>query len=157
MENGQSRFGVGPRIALTTLAYAALAGTATHRWPGVCLLRSAPFAFLPMAGVVLLLPGIAMLAVAVVSVARAHSRGQLVTSGVFALCRHPLYAAWIVLILPGVMLLTGSWPLLIAPLVAYVVFKVSIHQEDDYLGRRFGAAYAEYRAKVNELIPFPKI
>jgi protein-S-isoprenylcysteine O-methyltransferase Ste14 len=123
----------------------------------VCLLHSASYAVFLIAGAFLLPLGIATLVLAAFSVERTYSRGQLVTSGVFALCRHPLYAAWIVLIVPGVVLLTRSWPLMITPLVAYAAFKLLIHEEDDYLRQRFGPAYAEYRAKVNELIPFPKL
>ena len=47
--------------------------------------------------------------------------------------------------------------LLMTPLVAYAAFKLLIHEEDDYLGRRFGPAYLEYRKTVNELIPLPKL
>jgi protein-S-isoprenylcysteine O-methyltransferase Ste14 len=78
------------------------------------------------------------------------------TAGVFALVRHPLYSAMIVLNLPGIALLTRSWPLFLMPLVAYTVFKLLIHREDEYLDRRFGRAYLDYRARVNEVIPIPR-
>lgn len=156
VQKRQSRFGVGPKIALPTLTYAALAGAATHFWPHVCLLLSVPSAVFLIAGALLVLAGVALLIVAAVSVMQAYDRGQLVTSGVFALCRHAVYAAWIVLIVPGLMLLTKSWPLLLTPLVAYAVFKLLIHEEDDYLSRHFGPTYAAYRGRVNELIPFPR-
>lgn len=92
----------------------------------------------------------------IIGVMKAYNRDELVTSGVYAVVRHPIYSAWIVLILPGLALLTRSWPLLLTPLVAYVNFKLRIHTEDEYLRRRFGQAYVEYRARVNELIPLPR-
>jgi len=156
-EKRQSRLGVGPRIALPAAVYAAFAGAATRRWPGLFLLRSVPYSALLIAGSLLLLLGIALLAFAVIFMVRGHSRDELVTRGPFALCRHPLYAAWIVLILPGLALLTRSWPLLIMPLVAYAAFRLAIRQEDAYLSRRFGPAYFEYRARVNELLPIPRL
>jgi protein-S-isoprenylcysteine O-methyltransferase Ste14 len=134
-----------------------LAGAATSRWPAAFRLRSAPHTVLLVAGVLLLLLGITLLVFAIASMTRGHSGGQLVTSGVFALCRHPLYAAWIVFIIPGITLLTRSWLLMITPLVAYTAFKLLIHEEDNYLRRRFGAAYLEYRNRVNELMPHPKL
>jgi len=139
MEKRLSRFGVGPKITLSALIYAALAGTATYVWPDVCLLRSVPYRVFLIPGIVLLLVGVPMWLFAVVSVMRAYNRDQLVTSGVFAVYRHPVYAAGIVLMLPGLTLLTRSWPLFFTPLVAYAVFKVLIHEEDEYLRGR-GAA-----------------
>jgi len=152
----QSRFGVGPKIALPTLAYAALAGAATRMSPRICLLFSGISGAVLIAGALLILAGVALLIAAATAVTRAYRDGRLITSGVFALCRHPIYAAWIVLIVPGLMLLTRSWPLLLTPLLAYAVFKVLIHEEDDYLSRQFGTAYDDYRARVNELVPFPR-
>jgi protein-S-isoprenylcysteine O-methyltransferase Ste14 len=78
------------------------------------------------------------------------------SSGVFALVRHPIYSAWIVLIIPGLVLLTRSWPLLLTPGVAYAVFKLTIHRQDESLRQKFGPAYLAYRARVNELIPIPR-
>jgi protein-S-isoprenylcysteine O-methyltransferase Ste14 len=86
----------------------------------------------------------------------AYGGDALVTTGVFALVRHPIYSSWIVLIFPGLALLCRSWPLLGASLAAYIVFKTSIGKEDEYLDRRFGSAYREYRSRVNEIIPFPR-
>ena len=157
MEKRMSRFGVGPRIAFSAIVYAALAARVTYIWPDVCLLRAIPYRVLLIPGLLLLLLGIPMWLLAGFSLMRAYNRDQLVTSGVFGLCRHPIYAAGIVLILPGFTLLTQSWPLMITPLVAYLVFKLLIGKEDDYLRQRFGKAYLEYRAKVNELIPIPKL
>jgi protein-S-isoprenylcysteine O-methyltransferase Ste14 len=155
MEKRLSRFGIGPKITLSVIVYAALAGAATYTWPDACLLRRVPHGVFLVLGTLLLLIGVPMWLAAAVSVMRAYNRDQLVTSGVFAVCRHPLYAAWIVLIAPGLTLLTRSWPLMITPLVGYAVFKLLIHEEDDYLEKRFGSAYLEYRARVNEIIPIP--
>ena len=92
MEQKQSRFGNGPRIALPTIAYAALAGAATHISPRVCLVHATQDA----------------------------------------------------------VVLTKSWLLMLTPMVAYAVFKLLIHEVEDYLHQRFGAAYVEYHSKVNE-------
>jgi len=80
----------------------------------------------------------------------------LVTSEVFGLFRHPVYSAWIVFNIPAIALLFRSWPLLLAPVVAYAVFKLSIRTEDEYLENRFGQEFLDYRARVNELIPVPR-
>jgi protein-S-isoprenylcysteine O-methyltransferase Ste14 len=133
-----------------------VAWAATRTWPDVCLLRWPPYAVFATAGGILLALGVPMWLTGAISVMRAYNRDQLVTSGVFGLVRNPVYSAMIVLNLPGIALLTRSWPLFLMPLVAYTVFKRLIHREDEYLERRFGQAYLDYRARVNEVIPLPR-
>jgi protein-S-isoprenylcysteine O-methyltransferase Ste14 len=156
MEKRLSRFGVGPRTFLPTVAYGLVAWAATRAWPDACLLRWPPYAVFATAGGILLALGVPMWLTGAITVMRAYHRDQLVTSGVFGLVRNPVYSAMIVLNLPGIALLTRSWPLFLMPLVAYTVFKLLIHREDEYLERRFGQAYLDYRARVNEVIPLPR-
>jgi protein-S-isoprenylcysteine O-methyltransferase Ste14 len=138
------------------VAYGLVAGAATYTWPDACLLRWPPYAVFATAGGILLALGVPMWLTGAISVMRAYNRDQLVTSGVFGLVRNPVYSAMIVLNLPALALLTRSWPLFLMPLVAYAVFKRLIHREDEYLERRFGQAYFDYRARVNEVIPIPR-
>jgi protein-S-isoprenylcysteine O-methyltransferase Ste14 len=87
---------------------------------------------------------------------RAYNRDELVTSGIFAFVRHPIYSAWIVFLLPALALFTASWPFLLMPVVAYTVFKRLVHREDEYLLDRFGQSYRDYRARVSEILPIPR-
>jgi len=155
MKDRLSRWGVGPRIAAAALSYAIVAGAATHRWPDTCRMLFVPYSVFASLGGFVLVIGVAMLVFAARSATKAYNHDQLVSSGVFALVRHPIYSAWIVLILPGLVLLSRSWPMMLTPLVAYTVFKLSIRREDEYLQHRFGDAYLDYRTRVNELIPIP--
>ncbi|MGA2797650.1 MAG: isoprenylcysteine carboxylmethyltransferase family protein [Thermoguttaceae bacterium] len=129
---------------------------ATHFWPDVFLIRSVSYSILAGAGIVLLICGVPMWAIAVWTIVRAFSRGELVTSGVYGLVRHPIYSAWIVFIFPGIALLCRSWPMLLASLVSYIIFKLLIRREDRYLEEKFGKAYLDYRSRVNEIIPMPR-
>lgn len=133
MENKMSRWGIGPRIVSLALPYGIVAGIATHIWPHACRLRSIPGIVLLTPAVVFLPAGLTMLLIAVISMNRAYNSDRLVTSGVFAVVRHPIYSAWVVLILPSLALLSRSWPLLCTPLVTYGTFKLTIHREDEYL------------------------
>jgi hypothetical protein len=80
----------------------------------------------------------------------------LATTGIFGVVRNPIYSAWIVFLIPGLVSLSRSWLLLLTPLVAYLVFKFRIRREDEYLEKRFGQAYRDYRRRVNEIIPWPR-
>jgi protein-S-isoprenylcysteine O-methyltransferase Ste14 len=150
-----SRWGIGPRTFVPSLIYTLAAWAATSAWPGAFLWRSRPDV-LGTVGAVLMAAGLLLWMVGVVTVMGAYNRDQLVTSGVFALVRHPVYAAWITLVFPGLALLVRSWPMLITPLIAYAIFKSLIHREDEYLEQRFGRAYLDYRGRVNEVIPIPR-
>ncbi len=70
-----------------------------------------------------------------------------------AIVRHPAYAAWILFVLPGLALVSRSWFLLMAPVVAWVGFKLSIRWEDTALDSAFGDTYRAYRSQVGELVP----
>jgi protein-S-isoprenylcysteine O-methyltransferase Ste14 len=155
VEKRLSRFGIGPRTFVPSLIYTLAAWAATSAWPGVFSWRSRPDV-VGTAGIVLIAAGFLLWMVGVVTVMRAYSRDELVTSGAFALVRHPVYAAWITLVFPGLALLIRSWPMLITPLIAYAIFRRLIHREDEYLEQRFGQAYLDYRGRVNEVIPIPR-
>ena len=138
-------------------AYAAVAGLATWLWPEFYLISAVPYPVFLVARIVLLIVGILMLAVAARAATLAYNSDKLATTGIFGLTRNPIYSAWIVLIIPGLVLLSRSWLLLLTPVVAYVVFKIRIRREYEYLEKRFGDDYRKYKAEVNELFPFPRL
>jgi protein-S-isoprenylcysteine O-methyltransferase Ste14 len=126
---------------------------ATLVWPDSFLVRAVPYPAFLLAGAILLALGIFMLVFAGQAIVRAYGRDELATTGIFGMVRHPVYSAWIVFIIPGLVLFSRSWLLLLTPLVAYLVFKVRIRREDEYLEKRFGQAYLDYKRRVNEIIP----
>src|SRR5665647_2032745 len=75
----------------------------------------------------------------------AYFAGRLVTGGLFAHVRNPIYSAFIFLECPGLALLLWSWPGLALPLVAYAAYRRWISLEEARLQQRFGAEYAAYR------------
>jgi protein-S-isoprenylcysteine O-methyltransferase Ste14 len=148
-------WGVGPKIMAPTFGYLAVVGIATYLWPAVCLIHTVPYACFLVPGAVLLAVGLPMLVVAVVSVKGAHKKDELATTGISGVVRNPIYAAWVVFNIPGLVLLLRSWPMFFAPFLAYGLFKMFVGKEEKYLQERFGQAYAEYKARVPELVPWP--
>ena len=145
-------WGVGPKIMAPTFVYLAVAGIATYLWPSMFLVQAVPYLFFLVPGVVLLAIGLPMLVVAVVSVKGAYKKDELATKGIFGIVRNPIYAAWIVFNIPGLVLLLRSWPMFFAPFLAYGLFKMLIGKEEKYLQERFGQAYLDYRLQVNEIV-----
>ena len=78
---------------------------------------------------------------------------DLVTTGVFSLCRNPLYVGNM-LILTGLFVVHGS-PWCLVPGVAFFAFAyVAITlAEEDYLRGRFGGAYEAYARGVPRFLP----
>ena len=147
-------WGVGPKIMVPTFGYLIVAGIVTSVWPAAFLVQVVPYAFFLIPGAVLLAIGLPMLVVAVVSVHAAYKQDELATTGIFGVVRNPIYAAWIVFVIPGLVLVLRSWPMFFAPFLAYCLFKMLVSKEEKYLEERFGPAYLEYKARVPELFPF---
>lgn len=103
-------------------------------------------------GIVLLFTGVVLYTAGIRHFRRALT-GELVTDGMFALCRHPFYALWMLFLLPGLGCIVGNWAAILAPAVAWVQFKVLIRFEEQYLEAEFGKAYTDYAARVGRLWP----
>jgi protein-S-isoprenylcysteine O-methyltransferase Ste14 len=149
----QNRLGVGPKWALPTTVYFVVA-VITHfaTYPRF-VIAQVPFAACAVVGASLVAAGACLYAAAFVSLRRGLGAGMLVTHGLYAIMRHPLYASSIFLIIPGVALGFRSWLLLPMPLVAYAAFRVFVSAEDDDLRERYGDAFARYKETTNALFP----
>jgi protein-S-isoprenylcysteine O-methyltransferase Ste14 len=79
--------------------------------------------------------------------------GKLITKGVYAYFRHPIYGSWIVFIIPGIVLILNSLLGLTIPFVMYAIFKILVAEEEIYLEEKFGDQYFEYKRKVGGIFP----
>lgn len=152
-------YGVGPAyvavvLALTGLgvALSASGATASGKVPGLRV----PFAVL---GTALIAAG-AWFWCGAVFCARvgAHIKNHtLVTSGVYAWVRNPIYSAFL-MACTGALLWAGDLWLLGLPAVFWLFLTVLMkHTEEKWLLERFGQAYADYCRRVNRCIPwFPR-
>ena len=155
MEQRLSRWGIGPKTLVPSVLYTLAAWAGTRAWPEVFRMRSSSD-LIPAAGYILTALGVLFWLLGIATVMKAYGEDRLVTSGIFAVVRHPVYAGWITLIFPGLALVSRSWLMLLTPVVGYLIFKRLVHIEDEYLERRFGQPYRDYRARVNEVIPIPR-
>lgn len=76
---------------------------------------------------------------------------KLITSGVFAFSRNPLYVAF-ALILLGQFLIFSNWILLLYIGAAAWLFHRQVLREEDYLKKHYGKEYAEYCSRVRRYI-----
>jgi protein-S-isoprenylcysteine O-methyltransferase Ste14 len=79
---------------------------------------------------------------------------RLVTTGPFALVRHPMYLGFAVAVL-GALALYRTWA--IAFIVVHgLVFVVRARREEQALAARFGDEWAAYRGRVPAVLPWPR-
>ena len=148
-----TRCGIGPKFSIATVLFGMLTGWLTYLFPNWFIISCVPYWILVVLGIVFLVLGVVAYVYSLSVFNRGYRNEQLVIDGPYLIVRHPIYAAWILLICPGTVLFFRSWIMLLVPLAAYISFKICIHKEDDYLKDKFGQPYSDYRSKVNELFP----
>jgi protein-S-isoprenylcysteine O-methyltransferase Ste14 len=77
---------------------------------------------------------------------------QLVCTGVFAHCRHPLYAGNFLLFLGLMIIWNSPWTYVLVGLVALSLFAMA-SAEEEFLRGKFGAEYDDYCRRVNRFVP----
>jgi len=148
-----TRCGIGPEFSTITVLSGVLTGLLTYFYPDWFIITCIPYLVLVIIGVGLLMTGTVVYVHSLRVFNRGYRKEQLVIVGPYSVVRHPIYAAWILLICPGTVLFFRSWLMLLVPVTAYISFKAFIHKEEDYLKNKFGQAYSNYRSKINELFP----
>jgi protein-S-isoprenylcysteine O-methyltransferase Ste14 len=77
---------------------------------------------------------------------------ELVTSGPYALVRHPIYTGLLLAFL-GSALARGQWRGLLAVAIAALALLRKSRLEERWMRERFGAAYDDYCRRVKALVP----
>ena len=77
---------------------------------------------------------------------------ELVTTGPYALARHPIYTGLIVGV-AGSALAYGEWRCILGVLILFVAFMGKMGQEEQLMMQTFPQSYPEYRQRVKALIP----
>ncbi len=148
-----TRWGIGLKLAAYSAALCApLIGLGIYA-PDRFRIDILPTSVRLAIGIIAAVLGLILYVTGAVTAMRAFTRGRLCTTGPFRVCRHPIYGAWITLILPGLSLLLDSWIFLAIPVVLYVVMRLLIRTEEDYLAERFGDEYRAYRRRTPAVLP----
>ena len=144
-------FGVGPLGAgLSLLLLALFAGL--DRWAGhpTLLDHTAP---LNVIGAALVALGLVLHCWSLVTLRRWWFADQLCTRGPFRLVRHPMYAAWITCVCPGVALLLNSWIYLGWAATLQPLWHKLVGREEDIMRAAFGPTYVRYARRTPRFVP----
>jgi protein-S-isoprenylcysteine O-methyltransferase Ste14 len=109
-------------------------------------------------GVGLCLGGVSILVFSLVSFGSslrvgidAEQPGRLVTTGIFAVSRNPIYVGFF-LFLCGQFLAFPSWTTLTAVAFAAVLFHRQVLREEEFMRQRYGQEYTEYCRRVRRYV-----
>jgi protein-S-isoprenylcysteine O-methyltransferase Ste14 len=135
--------GSGDRIGLFTLPFLIVGLIVNIAYPSLFDVGGPP-PILRVVSIAVLAVGVAIWAWSVMLIVTHVPRGELITTGPYALVKHPLYTGVALLVLPwlGFLLNTGLGALL--GLVMYVGSKRYAPAEEAALSKAFGGAWTEY-------------
>jgi protein-S-isoprenylcysteine O-methyltransferase Ste14 len=146
-------WGVGPLLTWITGVWTLAAVAATFFWPSLFTIPAVPYVYLAAVAAVLLIVALPFYISSARTLFDAYDKGRLATTGVYAVCRNPIYAGWVLMILPAVALLCRSWLVLTASVVMYVATRILIRREEKSLEAQFGQEYLDYKNRVNAIFP----
>jgi protein-S-isoprenylcysteine O-methyltransferase Ste14 len=156
MEKKMSWEGIGPKLALITLPYIILTIIVIQMNPEFLKMYFVNKLTGNISGYTLLTIGLIFYVSSAITFLKDFKKGILITRGAYSLCRNPIYATFIVFIIPALALLFQSGMIFTIDIALYINFKVSIHGEYKALKTQFGDEYEKYKKSVNEIIPLPK-
>jgi protein-S-isoprenylcysteine O-methyltransferase Ste14 len=150
-----SFYGVGPKIGRVTLPYLAVSIALTVFFPEIFGMGG--FARLPflIAGGVLILFALVFYFSTLKLMLPGIKENRLITGGAYRFCRNPLYSAIILFLIPGIGLAANSWLIITTSLVGFLMFRISVREEENMLERIFGDEYRRYREKTPLFFPNP--
>ena len=155
-EKHLSVFGIGP-IYVGTIALLTVLGI------GLSVTGKIPFVSLEGADKVFFVLGIGCIILGIVlwltgalfsKLNQSIKNNQLVTGGIYAFVRNPIYSAFMFLF-TGILLLYGNILLFILPLVYWLLMTLLLKaSEEKWLSELYGEEYLAYCKRVNRCLPW---
>jgi len=148
-------YGIGPKIGKIALPYFAISIVISLKYKTVFLISSSKSDILLYIGLFILAAGFILYFSTLPLLLKGLKETKLVTKGAYYLCMNPLYAAFLLLLLPGTALCLNSWLVLTSSILGYFLFKINIRKEYNEMESFFGEEYIKYKSVTPELFPFP--
>lgn len=144
-----------PPVALFYF-YSVLAGA--FRWPALSDQQFFQSETMGWVGVALCLAGLLLMLWSLISFGKSFRvgidqdrPGTLVTAGVFAITRNPIYVAF-AFVLAGEFLVRSSWIRLLYLVGGILLLHRQVMREEKSLSAQYGQEYAEYRERVRRYL-----
>ena len=131
---------------------------ATFHWPSVTPHQFFQSEIIAWIGVLFCLTGLLLFLWSLISFRQSFRVGidadhpdRLITDGVFAFSRNPIYVAFAIILI-GEFFIFPNWTTLIALGAAAWLLHRQVLREEEYLGGHYDQAYAEYRRRVRRYL-----
>jgi protein-S-isoprenylcysteine O-methyltransferase Ste14 len=143
----RSLVGSGDRIGVFTLPFIVVGLVANIAFPTLFSVGGPPD-WLRTVSLTLLIPGIVIWMWSVILIVTKVPRGELITSGPYALVKHPLYTSVALLVLPWLGFLFDTWLGALVGIALYAGTRRYAPEEEAVLAEAFGAEWETYRTSV---------
>jgi protein-S-isoprenylcysteine O-methyltransferase Ste14 len=148
-------YGIGPKIGRIALPWFAVTIAVSLLYKPFFSIYRGESELLFYTGLAMLASGFILYFSTLPLLLKGIRETKLVTGGAYYLCRNPLYAAFLLLLLPGTAFMLNSWLILTAPVTGYILFKKNIKNECKEMEEFFGNDYKKYASETPELFPLP--
>jgi len=145
--NLRTLMGSGDRIGLFILPFLVVGLVLNIIYPSAFDVGG-PSTALRVASIAVLVVGVTTWAWSVGLILTKVPRKELITTGPYAVVKHPLYTAAALLVLPWVGFLFNTWLGALVGVVLYTGCRLLAPAEEESLSQEFGVAWTQYRDSV---------
>jgi len=147
-----SYLGVGPKIFICISPFILIFGIISFLLEPIFRIPI-DYYWLILLGGILLIIGLISFIYSEMGLRKAFKASELLTAKAFSYLRHPMYASMGLCVLPGIFIFLNSWLLLLILPMYYLIVRIFIREEEEYLINKFGEKYVHYKEKVNAFFP----
>jgi protein-S-isoprenylcysteine O-methyltransferase Ste14 len=139
--------GSGDKIGLFVLPFVIVGLILNVAFPSLFAVGG-PATILRVVSIVMLIPGVTIWIWSVILILTEVPRGELITTGPYALVKHPLYTGVALLVLPWIGFLFNTWLGALIGIALYAGSRIFAPEEEAGLAKTFGARWDAYRSRV---------
>lgn len=147
-----SYLGVGPKIFICISPFILIFGIISFLLEPIFQIPI-DYYWLILLGGILLIIGLISFIYSEINLRKAFKASELLTTKASSYLRHPMYASMGLGILPGILIFLNSWFLLLILPIYYLLVRIFIREEEEYLEKIFGDKYVHYKEKMNAFFP----
>jgi protein-S-isoprenylcysteine O-methyltransferase Ste14 len=139
--------GNGRKIGLLVLPFLVTGMVLNILFPSIFSVGGPPLV-LAVISIIVLVPGVVNWLWSVYLILTKIPKKQLITTGPYALMKHPLYAGVALFVLPWFGFLINTWLGALIGIVIYIGHRLYSPEEEQMLSKIFGSAWDDYCKKV---------
>ena len=139
--------GSGDKVVLFTLPFLVVGLVLNNLYPEWFSVGGPPLA-LKIISVIFLILGIILWIWSVYLILAHTTKNELITTGPFALVKHPIYTGVALLVIPWAVFLGNSWLGVVIGGAMYIGCRIFAREEEKLLAETFGEGWKEYNKKI---------